>query len=142
MVNFAQYKKNHKKLTEKLSSKLNSLNKKGYEQEEGFWQPSVDKAGNGWAIIRFLPAGNGEEDPFVQMISYAFQGPSGLWYIEKSRETMDEDDPCGEYRTKLWAAKDEEGAKKLTRKKQFISNILVIKDPEHPENNGKVFLFR
>tara|TARA_R110000868_G_scaffold25423_9_gene99191 strand:- start:11269 stop:12138 length:870 start_codon:yes stop_codon:yes gene_type:complete len=143
-MSFSQYKKNHKAMSDKLGSSLNKMNKTGYQQEEGFWSPTIDKAGNGWATIRFLPAVAGEEDPFISIFSYSFQGPTGLYYIENSRTTLaqGEPDPVDEMRAKLWHAKNEVEAKKYPRTKRYISNILVVKDNEHPENNGKVFYFK
>ncbi len=138
----ANYKKNRKAFADAASANLQKIGKKqGFEQEEGYWQPTVDKSGTGWAIIRFLPAGEGEMDSHVRMISYSFQGPTGQWYIEKSRKTIGEDDPCEEMRTRLFASNEDE-AKKYPRSVKYISNILVVKDPGNPENEGKVFLFK
>lgn len=140
-----KYLKQRTKLTENLEKSLKAGGKRNFDNDdEGFWQPSVDKTGNGGAVIRFLPAGGDEELPYVHYYQYSFQGPTGQWYIEKSRTSLgrDERDPCHEFVQPFWLAKDEVNARKYSGKKQFISNILVIKDPEKPENNGKVFLFR
>jgi hypothetical protein len=143
MNSLAQLKKNRAKQTELLAKALANQGKKGYEHEEGYWTPTTDAAGNGWAVIRFLPAGNNEDVPFVQMISYSFKGPGGH-YIEKSRTTLgkDEPDPAQEAFSAYWNAGDKEAAKKFPRRIQYIANILVVDDPQKPENNGKVFLFK
>lgn len=112
--------------------------------DEGYWRPTVDKAGNGSAIIRFLPAPPPESLPFVMFYRHAFEGPNG-WYIELSRTTLGENDPLGEYNSRLWATKDEalrDQVRKQSRKQTYVSNIYVIQDKGNPENEGKVFLFR
>jgi len=118
--------------------------KKSYVDER-LWKPELDKSGNGYAVIRFLPAVHGEELPWAKVYSHAFQGPTGQWYIENSLTTLNEKDPVSEYNTKLWntgVESDKEIARKQKRKLQYYSNIYVVSDPKHPENEGKVFLFR
>ena len=112
--------------------------------DERFWKPEVDASGNGYAVIRFLPAPDGETVPWAKVYSHAFQGPGG-WYIENSRTTLGEKDPVGEVNRQHWNAGTEEGkdiARKQKRKLSYYSNIQVIKDPKHPENEGKVFLYK
>ena len=112
--------------------------------DERFWKLTTDKAGNGFALIRFLPASDGEDMPFVKMYSHAFQGPGG-WYIENSLTTIGKKDPLGEYNRELWNSGDEqlkEQVRKQKRKLSYYSNIYVVKDPSNPENEGRVFLFR
>ncbi len=112
--------------------------------DERFWKLTTDKAGNGYAIIRFLPATDGEDMPFVKLYSHAFQGPGG-WYIENSLTTLGKKDPLGEYNRELWNSGDEslkDQVRKQKRKLSYYSNIYVVKDPGNPENEGKVFLFR
>ncbi len=112
--------------------------------DERFWKPTQDKAGNAFAIIRFLPAGDGEDMPFVKLYSHAFQGPGG-WYIENSLTTLNQKDPLGEYNRELWNSGDDslkDQVRKQKRKLQYYSNIYVVKDPSNPDNEGKVFLFR
>ncbi len=104
----------------------------------------VDKSGNGYAVIRFLPAPNGEDLPFVKLYSHAFQGPGG-WYIENSLTTLGQKDPVSEYNSELWNNGTDSGkdtARKQKRKLTYVSNIYVVKDPTNPENEGKVFLFK
>jgi len=118
--------------------------KKSYVDER-LWKPNVDKAGNGYAVIRFLPAPQGEDLPWVRVWNHAFQGPTGQWYIENSLTTLNQKDPVSEYNTQLWNSgieSDKEIARKQKRKLQYYSNIYVVSDPAHPENEGKVFLYK
>ena len=137
---------NFDKLTKALESNLNpedQSNKNKY-QDDRFWKPELDKTGNGYAVIRFLPAVSGEDLPWQRVWSHAFQGPGG-WYIENSLTTLNQKDPVSEYNSKLWNSgveSDKEIARKQKRKLQYYSNIYVVSDPKHPENEGKVFLFR
>jgi len=150
-TSFAAFKSNTATLTEKLQSKLKEETSGGRQEDERFWRPTRDKAGNGYAVLRFLPAApnpdvpTGVEDCFyVRLYSHAFQGKGG-WYIENSLTTIGDSDPCGEYNSTLWNAGVEdlkEQARKQKRKTTFISNVLVIEDPANPENNGKVFLYK
>jgi hypothetical protein len=113
--------------------------------DDRFWRLEGDKAGNGTATIRFLPRVEGDELPWVKIFSHGFQGPTGKWYIENSLTTLGENDPVGELNTQLWNTGSEankEIARKQKRKLSFIANILVVSDPKHPENEGKVFLFK
>ena len=114
-------------------------------KDERFWQPEVDKAGNGYAVIRFLPPPKGEDLPWVRVWNHAFQGPTGKWYIENSLTTLGKVDPVSELNTELWNSGTEANkdiARKQKRKLTYISNIVVVKDPAHPENEGKVFLYK
>ena len=120
------------------------LEKKSYVDER-IWKPVMDKTGNGFAIIRFLPAPKGEELPWVKLWNHAFQGPTGQWYIENSLTTIGNNDPVSELNTKFWNSgveSDKEIARKQKRKLQYYSNIYVVKDSANPENEGKVFLYR
>ena len=143
---FADLKKSRNADKQKLTSKLNAVanpEKKSYIDER-FWQPEVDKAGNGMAVIRFLPATEGEDMPWVQVFSHSFQGPGG-WYIENSLTTLNQKDPVSEYNSVLWNSgveANKEIARKQKRKLTYISNILVVKDPTNPDNEGKVFLYK
>ena len=146
MVDFAALKKNRSKSLDKLNSQLEKISQKSYsDPNEGkFWKPTRDDAGNGFAIIRFLPAPGDEEMPFVRIWDHGFQGPTGLWYIENSLTTINQDDPVSEFNSKLWNSgveSDKEQARKQKRRLKYVSNIYVIKDSAHPENEGKVFLY-
>ena len=137
---------NFDKLTKALESNLNpedQSNKNKY-QDDRFWKPELDKTGNGYAVIRFLPAVEGEELPWQRVWSHAFQDKGG-WYIENSLTTLNQKDPVSEENTRLWNTgvdSDKEIARKRKRKLSYYSNILVVSDPKHPENEGKVFLFK
>lgn len=118
--------------------------KKSYGDDR-FWQPTIDKAGNGYAVIRFLPAPEGEDLPWVKYWDHGFKGPTGLWYIENSLTTIGQNDPVSEMNSALWnSGRDED--KKIVRDRKrrlhYVSNIMVVNDPENPQNNGKIFLYR
>lgn len=118
--------------------------KKSYVDER-LWKPNVDKVGNGYAVIRFLPAPKGEEMPWVRVWNHAFQGPTGQWYIENSLTTLNQKDPVSEYNTQLWNSgveSDKEIARKQKRKLSYYANIYVVEDRMNPENNGKVMLYK
>ena len=142
-MSFSSLKSNKSSAFSKLQKQLEQTTKVG-SVDERFWKPTVDKAGNGFAVIRFLPASDGEDMPFVKMYSHAFQGPGG-WYIENSLTTLGQKDPLGEYNRELWNSGDEslkEQVRKQKRKLQYYSNVYIVKDPGNPDNEGKVFLFR
>lgn len=146
-INFEALKQNRKSNFDKLTSELNKLNStvpQDNTNDDRYWKPDVDKAGNGYAIIRFLPAPAGEDMPFVRIWDHGFQGPGG-WYIEKSLTTFQKPDPVSEMNTKLWNSgieSNKEIVRKQKRRLSYFSNILVVNDPTRPENNGKVFLFK
>ena len=120
------------------------LEKKSYKDER-LWKPELDKSGNGYAVIRFLPAVEGEDMPWAKVWNHAFQGPTGQWYIENSLTTLGQKDPVSEMNSAYWNTgieSDKEIARKQKRKLQYFSNIYVVSDSKHPENEGKVFLFR
>ena len=146
MIDFSKLKANSgKKSLEELNAKLTKVS--GNESkgaDDRFWTPTVDKAGNGYAVIRFLPAPMNEDVPFVRMFDHGFQGPGG-WYIEYSLTTLGKNDPVSEYNTKLWNSgieANKEIARKQKRRLHFISNIYVVQDPGNPDNEGKVFLYK
>ena len=145
-MSFSNLKKQSKlgSLTEKLVKEVEKMNSSGNGADDRFWKPEMDKSGVGSAIIRFLPAPDGEDMPWVKMYSHAFQGPGG-WYIENSLTTIGQKDPVSEYNRELWnsgSEKDKETVRKQKRKLSYYSNIYVVKDPLHPENEGKVFLYK
>ena len=150
MVDFSKLKKNSGMASlEALTAELDKLNKKSESSSEDtrFWTPTVDKAGNGYAVIRFLPAPGDESVPFVRIFDHGFKGPGG-WYIEKSLTTIGLKDPCAEYNSTLWNASEDDKsperkqARDQKRRLSYISNICVVKDPANPENDGKVFLYK
>jgi hypothetical protein len=109
-----------------------------------FWKPSVDESGNGYAEVRFLPAAEGQELPWIRYFDHFFKGPTGQWYIEKSRTTLNENDPVSEYNSRLWNSgveSDKDVARTQKRRLHYVANILVVSDPANPANEGKVFLY-
>lgn len=113
--------------------------------DDRIWAPAVDKAGNGYAIIRFLPAKEGEDLPWVRFWDHGFKGPTGRWYIENSLTSIGQSDPVGEINSVLWNSgneKDKEIARDRKRRLHYVSNILVLSDPANPDNEGKVFLYK
>ena len=113
--------------------------------DDRFWKPTSDKAGNGYAVIRFLPAPSGEELPWVRYWDHGFQGPGGLWYIESSLTSIGQQDPVSEMNTVLWNTgrdEDKQIARERKRRLHYVANIQVISDPAKPENEGKVFLYK
>ncbi len=113
--------------------------------DDRFWKPTQDKAGNGYAVVRFLPASEGEDLPWVRYWDHGFKGPNGLWYIENSLTSINQPDPVSEMNSILWnSGRDEDKALARERKRRlhYVSNIMVISDPSNPDNEGKVFLYR
>ena len=145
-MSFASLKKQSSlgSLTAKLVKEVEKTNKAGNGADERLWKPEVDKAGNGYAVIRFLPAPDKEDLPWAKLYSHAFQGPGG-WYIENSLTTIGSKDPVSEYNTELWNSGSDANkqiARNQKRKLSYYSNIYVVKDPANPDNEGKVFLYK
>jgi hypothetical protein len=143
---FADLKKQSKlgSLTAKLVKEVEKMNTSGSSSDERVWKLDVDKSGNGYAVIRFLPAPEGEDLPFVKIYSHAFQGPGG-WLIDNCLTTLNQKCPVCEHNSGLWNNGTDAGkevARKQKRKLTYVSNIYVVKDPANPENEGKVFLFK
>ena len=132
-------------LTEKLVKQVEKMSTTSSGgADERLWKPEMDKTGVGSAVIRFLPAPEGEELPWAKMYTHAFQGNGG-WYIENSLTTIGQKDPVSEYNRTLWNTgneKDKETVRKQKRKLSYYSNIYVVRDPANPQNEGKVFLFK
>ena len=132
-------------LTKKLTAAAEKMNGGEKTVDDRFWKPTMDKTGNGYAVIRFLPAPDGEDLPWAKMFSHAFQGPGG-WYIENSLTTIGGKDPVTEYNRELWGhgegSAERAQASKQKRKLSFYSNIYVVKDPANPQNEGHVFLYK
>ena len=144
MGSFSDFKKRSKGSIGDLTAKLEQMNKKESYKDDRFWMPQRDQSGNGFAVIRFLPACEGEELPWAKYYEHTFQGPGG-WYIEKSRTTLNEKDPVSEMNSRLWNSgveSDKDIARARKRQTRYVSNIMVISDPANPENEGKVFLYR
>ena len=143
-MSFSDFKKRSQTSIEDLAKKIEETESKKSYKDDRFWRPQLDKASNGYAVIRFLPAPEKEDLPWAKLYSHAFQGKGG-WFIENSRTTLGEKDPVSEANNELWNSgieSDKDIARQRKRKLQYISNILVVSDPENPENNGKVFLYK
>jgi len=137
---------NFEKLTKAIESKLDNNDNQSKDKytDERIWKPELDKTGNGYAVIRFLPAVSGEDMPWTRVWSHAFQGTGG-WYIENSLTTLNQKDPVSEENTRLWntgVESDKEIARKRKRKLSYFANILVVSDPKNPQNEGQVKLFK
>ena len=143
-MSFADMKKKRGSSLSRLSEELNKINNPGFGVDERFWKADLDKAGNGYAVIRFLPPIEGEDIPWVRVFNHGFQGPGG-WYIENSLTTLGKKDPVSEYNSSLWATGVEANkdiVRKQKRRLTYYANILVVEDAKRPENEGKVFLFK
>ena len=145
-MSFANLKKQSSlgSLTSKLVKEVEKMNNTSSGGDDRLWKPEMDKTGNGYAVIRFLPAPDGEELPWAKMYSHAFQGPGG-WYIENSLTTLGGKDPVSEHNRELWNSgldSDKDTVRKQKRKLSYYANIYVVQDKANPENEGKVFLYK
>ena len=145
-MSFADLKKQSSlgSLTSKLVKEVEKMSNTSSSGDDRLWKPEMDKTGNGFAVIRFLPAPEGEELPWAKIYSHAFQGPGG-WYIENSLTTLGQKDPVSEHNRELWNSgndADKDTVRKQKRKLSYYSNIYVVKDPANPANEGRVFLFK
>lgn len=133
-------------LTAKLVKEVEKMNTATSSSvDDRLWKPEVDKTGNGFAVLRFLPAPEGEDLPWAKVYTHAFQGPGGGWYIENSLTTLNQKDPVSDHNRELWNVGSEankEIVRKQKRKLSYYSNIYIVKDPTNPQNEGKVFLFK
>ena len=143
-MSFAALKKQGS-LLDKLNKEINKTEVTSGFIDDRLWKPQMGKEGIGSAVIRFLPPAKGNELPWAKVWSHAFKGPGGQWYIENSLTTIGKDDPVGEYNRELWNSgkeSDKNIARAQKRKLSYYSNIYVVSDPAHPENEGKVFLYK
>ena len=143
-MSFEALKANREAAMDKLRKAAETTTDKSYGND-GFWTPTVDKAGNGYAVIRFLPAGKGEDLPWVRYWDHGFKGPTGRWYIENSLTSVGQKDPVSEMNSYLWNTgrdEDKELARARKRRLHHVSNIYVVTDSANPENEGKVFLYK
>ena len=146
-MSFANLKRNRdniSKLIKAAESTGGGGEKKSYADDR-MWKPTVDQAGNGYAIIRFLPAREGAELPWARYWDHGFKGPTGQWYIEKSLTSIGQNDPVGELNSRLWNTgieEDKETARRQKRRLHYVSNIFVVSDPGNPENEDFAFILR
>lgn len=147
MSDFSSMKKSSGSSLSKLNDELTKLaspQSSKPQDDERMWRPEVDKAGNGYAVIRFLPAPAGEDVPFVRLFDHAFKGAGG-WLIDGCLTSVGEKCPVCEHNSVLWGTgtkENQETVRKQKRKLSFISNVYIVKDPSHPENEGKVLLYK
>jgi len=148
-MSFSNLKSNRGRNIEKLVNEAEKINTGGGQKnkygDDRIWKPTVDKSGNGYAVIRFLPAPDGEDLPWVRYWDHGFKGPTGLWYIERSLTSIGQNDPVSEMNSQLWNSgrdEDKQTARERKRRLHYVSNIYVVKDPANPENEGKVFLYQ
>ena len=143
-MSFEKLKQNRDSAISKLVSAADSSSEKKTYGDDRIWKPTVDKAGNGYAVLRFLPAGAGEDLPWVRYWDHGFKGPTGRWYIERSLTSIGQPDPVSELNSQLWNTgrdEDKELARLRKRRLHHVSNVLVVSDSGNPENEGKVFLY-
>ena len=146
-MSFQNLKRNRDQISKLVSAAESvggSTETKSYVDER-VWKPTVDKAGNGYAVLRFLPATEGAELPWVRYWDHGFKGPTGLWYIENSLTSIGQVDPVGELNSRLWNSgndSDKEKARAQKRRLHYVTNVLVLQDPSNPTNEGKVFLYK
>ena len=147
-MSFANLKRNRDQISKlvQAAEKVGGAptEQKSYEDTR-IWKPTVDKAGNGYAVLRFLPAVEGEDLPWVRYWDHGFKGPTGQWYIENSLTSIGQTDPVGELNSRLWNSgieSDKEVARAQKRRLHYVANVYVVSDPGNPDNEGKVFLFK
>ena len=143
-MSFKDLKKNSTSMASKLQEELEKSNKSNDYKDDRFWRPTLDSASNGYAVIRFLPAVETEDIPWIKLYSHAFKGKAG-WFIHNCPTTLGEKCPVCEANGELWNSgteSDKRIARDRKRKLNYVSNILVVEDPAAPQNKGKVFLFK
>jgi hypothetical protein len=145
-MSFENLKRNRANISKLVSAaeQVGGGEKKSYGDDR-IWKPTVDKAGNGYAVLRFLPAPEGEDLPWVRYWDHGFKGPTGMWYIENSLTSIGQTDPVGELNSRLWNSgidADKDKARDQKRRLHYVVNALVVSDPANPENEGKVFLYK
>ena len=146
-MSFENLKRNRDQINKLLSAAESvggTQEKKNYGDER-IYKPTVDKAGNGYVVLRFLPAPEGEDLPWVRYWDHGFKGPTGQWYIERSLTSIGQPDPVGELNSRLWNTgieSDKDRARTQKRRLHYVTNVQIISDPAKPENEGKVFLYQ
>lgn len=146
-MSFAELKRNRPDLSQLVqdAQSVGGAQQTNNNRDDRFWVPTRDKAGNGYAVIRFLPGLNTDGTPWIRYWDHAFKGPTGQWYIEKSLTSIGQQDPVGETNAKLWNSgieSDKAIVRERKRNLRYVTNVLIISDPSAPENEGKVMLYR
>jgi hypothetical protein len=145
-MSFENMKRNRDQISKlvQAAESVGGGEKKNYDDDR-VWKPTVDKAGNGYAVLRFLPAKEGEDLPWVRYWDHGFKGPTGQWYIENSLTSIGQPDPVGELNSRLWNSgveADKEKARSQKRRLHYVVNALVVQDPSAPHNEGRVVLYK
>jgi len=146
-MSFENLKRNRDQISKlvQAAEKVNGNTETKSYEDNRIWKPTVDKAGNGYAVLRFLPAAEGEELPWVRYWDHGFKGPTGLWYIENSLTSIGQNDPVGELNSRLWNSgieSDKDKARTKKRRLHYVTIVYVVEDPSNPDNEGKVFLYK
>ena len=144
-MSFAALKRNRTDINKLVEAAETAGGTNKPSNDDRFWQPTVDKAGNGYAVIRFLPGDPEAATPWVRYWDHGFKGPTGQWYIEKSLSSIGMPDPVGEANSKLWNSgieSDKAIVRQRKRNLRYVANVLIVSDPSNPENEGKVKLYR
>lgn len=144
-MSFADYLKNRQNSLETLTQTIKQDVQQDSRSDDNMWKPTMGKDGTGYAVIRFLPGKDPSKAPWIKMFDHGFQGPTGRWYIENSLTTLGQKDPVSDYNSKLWNNGTEDGkdqARKQKRRTNYYVNVMVLKDPANPQNEGKVKLYR
>lgn len=144
-MSFSDYLKNREQAFQSVAQKLKSDTFEKTNNNDREWKPTMGKDGTGYAVVRFLPGTDVSKAPWVKVYNHGFQGPSGRWYIENSLTTLGQQDPVSEYNSKLWNSgieDDKETARKQKRRTNYYANVVVLKDPENQQNEGKVKVYR
>lgn len=146
MSNFSDYLKNRESaMTSMVETLKKETNKDFNQSDDNIWKPKMGKDGTGYAVVRFLPGKDVSKTPWVRIYDHGFQSDTGKWYIENSLTTIGQKDPVSEYNSKLWNNGTEAGkeqARKQKRRTSYYTNVLVLKDPENPQNEGRVMIYR
>tara|TARA_R110000851_G_scaffold76150_1_gene167653 strand:+ start:3950 stop:4867 length:918 start_codon:yes stop_codon:yes gene_type:complete len=145
-MSFAELKTRRTDLSAMVQAASGGEQKTDNRNDERLWQPSRDKAGNGYAVIRFLPGSADAPTPWVRYWDHFFKGPTGQWYVEKSLTSIGMPDPLAEANSRLWNEDGSDEAKSTVRDRKrnlrYMANIQILSDPSNPENEGQVKLYR
>lgn len=144
-MSFQDYLANREQAFKSVTEKLKTDTFQKTSDDDRYWKPTMGKDGTGYAVVRFLPGTDVNKAPWVKLYSHGFQGPGGKWYIENSLTTLGQQDPVSEFNSKLWNSgieADKEQARKQKRRTNYYANVLVVKDPENPSNEGQVKMYR
>ena len=147
-MSFADLKRNRTDLSKLVAQAQETSGAQQTQRQSDdprFWMPTRDKAGNGYAVIRFLPGDASAATPWIRYWDHAFKGPTGQWYIEKSLTSIGQQDPLSELNSKMWNSgveSDKTIVRQRKRNLRYVANVLIVSDPSAPENEGQVKLYR